>query len=499
MSAILFGTSSAIALAALASAAVDLTPAASAWAQRIGIGRFPDEAGWREAAAERAMKWLIRTPTVRLTDQTRLLWLDMLRGEYRRAAIQHWQEAALVLGLTELAGAGGAVASGGAPAASTFAAASGSEVTPDRAAVSSAGEENASFSAAAAESAAASERVARAETGSAFDGAKSASVHEESRANGALAIGASRVKGESAIDSEAARFRSRLRAVLGRFLSRKFGEDGGWREKPEQIDAAMLAWAVMQSGMEPERYRRAFDETAALVLRHVGGDGLVQYRQGAVGGYRYVDTIGLVCPFLAAYGLMYGREDCVDLAVRQIEAYDRHGMHPGLHLPYHAYAAEDGRPLGLCGWGRGLAWYAIGLADVWRLLPASDRRKAELEARVAKLARAAARFQQPDGSFRWTVTRPETRADSSVTAALAWFLLRAAAASGAPGDLRERARRALAYLRGVTRRGGAVDFAQGDTRDIGVYAQRFDVLPFAQGFALRAAAAALAAEQGRRE
>jgi unsaturated rhamnogalacturonyl hydrolase len=422
MNAILFGTTSAVALAALASAAVDLTPAASAWAQRIGIGRFPDEAAWRDAAAERAMKWLIRTPTVRLTDQTRLLWLDMLRGEYKRAAIQHWQEAALVLGLTELAGA------------------------------------------------------------------------EIGGAAGLTSREASRQDAASARDVADARFRSRLRAVLGRFLDRKFGPDGAWREKPEQVDAAMLAWAVMRSGMEPDRYRRAYDETAALVLRHVGDDGLIRYRQGAVGGYRYVDTIGLVCPFLAAYGLACGRDDCVDLAVRQIEAYDRHGLHPGLDLPYHAYAARDGRPLGLCGWGRGVAWYAIGLAEVWRLLPASDRRKAELEARVARLARAAARFQQPDGSWRWTVTRPETRADSSATAALAWFLAVSAAASGAPEDARERARRALAFLRGVTRRGGAVDFAQGDTRDIGVYAQRFDVLPFAQGFALRASAAASAAE-----
>ena len=79
------------------------------------------------------MRWLIRTPTVRLTDQTRLLWLDMLRGEYRRAAIQHWQEAALVLGLAELAGIGtsapgGAPGSGGVPmsgGAAAFTAASG--------------------------------------------------------------------------------------------------------------------------------------------------------------------------------------------------------------------------------------------------------------------------------------------------------------------------------------------------------------------------------------
>ncbi|OUM95722.1 MAG: hypothetical protein A9Z00_11200 [Thermobacillus sp. ZCTH02-B1] len=442
MNAILFGTSSAIALAALASAAIDLAPAASAWAGRIGIGRFPDEAAWREAAAERAVKWLIRTPTVRVTDQTRLLWLDMLRGEYRRAAIQHWQEAALVLGLTELAGMG---------------------ADEEPAATGSAAARFGPAGAAPPETAAAA-RTANLRTAEAF----------------------------------AARLRPRLRAALGRFLDRKFGEDGAWRVKPGQVDAAMLAFAVMRCGMEPERYRRAYDETAELVLRHVGDDGLVRYRQGAVGGYRYVDTIGLVCPFLTAYGLAYGREDCVDLAIRQIEAYERRGLHPEIGLPYHAYAACDGRPLGLCGWGRGLAWYAIGLAEVWRLLPASERRKAEMEARVAKLARAAARFQQADGSWRWTVTRPETRADSSATAALAWFLLRSAAASGAPDDARERALRALTYLRGVTRRGGAVDFAQGDTRDIGVYAQRFDVLPFAQGFALRAAAAAEQVEAAER-
>ena len=476
MNAILFGTSSAIALAALASAAVDLTPAALTWARRIGIGRFPDEAAWLDAAAERAMRWLIRTPTVRLTDQTRLLWLDMLRGEYRHAAIQHWQEAALVLGLAELAGIGtsapgGAPGSGGVPmsgGAAAFTAASGGAA------------ESGGWPA------------ANGESGHAGGAAASASPAPSAgtpQSGGAAQAG-------RGID--AALFRSRLRAVLGRFLDRKFDADGGWRKKPEQVDAAMLAFAVMQSGMEPDRYRRAYDETAELVLRHLGDDGLVRYRTGAVGGYRYVDTIGLVCPFLAAYGLAYGREDCVDLAVRQIEAYDRLGMHHGLDLPWHAYAAEDGRPLGLCGWGRGIAWYAIGLAEVWRLLPASDRRKAKLEERAARLARAAARFQQPDGSWRWTVTRPETRADSSATAALAWFLLRSAAASGAPGDARDRALRALRYLRGVTRQDGAVDFAQGDTRDIGVYAQRFDALPFAQGFALRAAAAAAAAVPGER-
>lgn len=46
-----------------------------------------------------------------------------------------------------------------------------------------------------------------------------------------------------------------------------------------------------------------------------------------------------------------------------------------------------------------------------------------------------------------------------------------------------RNRHAVPY--GVTRRSGAVDFSQGDTKDIGVYSMLFDVLPFTQGYAIR--------------
>lgn len=37
----------------------------------------------------------------------------------------------------------------------------------------------------------------------------------------------------------------------------------------------------------------------------------------------------------------------------------------------------------------------------------------------------------------------------------------------------------------ATRKNGAVDFSQGDTKDIGVYSSNFDILPFTQGFAIR--------------
>ena len=48
------------------------------------------------------------------------------------------------------------------------------------------------------------------------------------------------------------------------------------------------------------------------------------------------------------------------------------------------------------------------------------------------------------------------------------------------------AEQCLDKLRKVTRITGAIDWCQGDTKGIGVFAQTYDIMPFAQGMALRA-------------
>ena len=37
----------------------------------------------------------------------------------------------------------------------------------------------------------------------------------------------------------------------------------------------------------------------------------------------------------------------------------------------------------------------------------------------------------------------------------------------------------------VTRRNGVIDFCQGDTKGIGLYATTFDLMPFVQGLTIR--------------
>ncbi|MFD1773452.1 glycoside hydrolase family 88 protein [Paenibacillus rhizophilus] len=366
--------------------AIDLIPVWKSWFGRIHIGRYSDKRVWSRALTVRGLSWLSRMPAIKVTDNTRLIVLDMLRGNYTKSAIQHWQEAALLLGLNEYL-----------------------------------------------------------------------------RHN----------------DDPAAR------QSIMKFLDSKLDGGGRWKEQPKHVDTAILAYAILSLDfIDSDRYEPAIHAIWELIREHLGGDGTVNYRQ-SMKGYRYVDTVGFICPFLVAYGLKYDQPECIDLAVKQIVEYEQYGMLESHHIPVHAYKVENRVPLGLYGWGRGLGWFAVGLIDAWSQLPPGHRHKPVLERSVETYARAVMRFQHPDGSWKWTVTRGECRPDSSAAATLSWFLLGASAIDRISAECRLSAETAMQYLMGVTRRSGAVDFSQGDTKDIGVYSMLFDVLPFTQGYAIR--------------
>lgn len=365
---------------------IDIMPISRDWLSRIHIGRYRNKQEWNQSITHIGVNWLNHTPKIKVTDNVRLVAIDMLKGNYSKSVIQHWQEASLLLGLSECL--------------------------------------------------------------------------------------------KNGTDKE-------LETNIKQFLKTKFDENGQWRELPSYIDSAILAYGVMKlEGIDTQKFKPAFDSTWELIQSHIGEDGTVQYRK-FMKNYRYVDTIGFICPFLVTYGIRYNKQECVQLAVKQLEQYERYGMLDDHFIPSHAYHMGNALPLGLFGWGRGLGWLAIGLCDAWSELPEAHDSKAKLERFVKKFARAILVFQRPEGNWNWTVTRNETRADSSTTATLGWFLLQASQIEELSEECSAGAERAIQYLMKVTRRNGAVDFSQGDTKDIGVYSMLFNILPFTQGFCIR--------------
>lgn len=364
---------------------IDAIPQFLTWQSRIKIGRFHDRQSWNERVLKIGTKWLHSTPIIKLTDNNRLIIIDILKGNYKRNAIQFWQEAALVLGLNKYVAATG--------------------------------------------------------------------------------------------DAEA-------RNEIQNFFQSKM-DGNGWKIKPTESDHAILGYALLDADfIDHSKYRKAMDETYQMILSLKDDDGTVAYKMHN-SDYRFVDTIGFICPFLVNYGLKFNIPEAVNLAIKQIAEYQKYGMMDKENIPCHTYNVHTKIPTGLFGWGRGIGWFVIGLIDSWKALSNEDPHKKVLEDIIIKTARSVLKFQHEKGGFNWLVFVKESRIDSSTVATLCWFFTLASEIPEIANECIFAKEKGLAYLQSVTRRNGAVDFSQGDTKAIGVYSQNFDILPFTQGFVLR--------------
>lgn len=361
---------------------IDLVPIFNTWISRIHIGRYSDKYIWSKSLINRSIKWLNNTPKIKVTDNNRLTIIDRLKGNYTKSSIQHWQQAALILGL-----------------------------------------------------------------------------------------------------SECSKDYNKINTYIQKYLYKHFDSDGQWKEKPQYIDCAILSYAVMKYDTT-DKYKLSLDYTYKLIKEHVGEDNTVKYRK-YMPNYRYVDTVGFISPFLVRYGLKYNDEKAIELGIKQITEYYKYGFDSESNIPFHAYDINTKYKLGLCGWGRGLGWFAIGLIDSWRELPTNNKYKNILEEMVIKYVDMILKVQLDNGGFGWVVTRRESRTDSSTTATLGYFLAYASEIEEITNRCLEGYEKAIKYLISVTKKNGEVDFSQGDTKDIGVYSGEFNILPFTQGFTLR--------------
>ena len=244
---------------------------------------------------------------------------------------------------------------------------------------------------------------------------------------------------------------------------------------------AMLLYALLESGFEKDRDVASACADYCKKTLAAAGMSTLPYNKG--GDNRYVDVLGMVCPFLIKYSQVYGSVQAMELAKKQLDEYYRFGVHGRTGLPAHCFSERTKAPLGVYGWGRGCAWLALSLAECYSLLNGKDEYADVIKERMINLADVLKRYQRKNGGFS-SMLGTDAREDSSATAMIGWFFAKAYEFTG-DESCAVCAKAAKKYLISVTRRDGKVDFAQGDTIGIGNYSRRFEPLPTAQGFALR--------------
>ena len=267
------------------------------------------------------------------------------------------------------------------------------------------------------------------------------------------------------------------------YASELTDERGDWKEKPTRVDCGMLSFALLRAAEDPAKIRKAMDYSASLIKGNLNEQDMISYTCIPDDPDMYVDTIGLCCPFLVLYANAYGLPEYEKIAYRQIECYRTYGTLKGTSLPNHAFHLHSKLPLGVYGWGRGIAWYGIGLLDSYLSMKDGER-KARLGSWIREAAESYKIFQRKDGGFGSIIQSGKTY-DSSATAGLAWFYSVCYSLFDV-SEYRVIAEKSLEKLLKCTRVSGAIDFCQGDTKGIGVFSQTYDIMPFAQGMCLRA-------------
>lgn len=267
---------------------------------------------------------------------------------------------------------------------------------------------------------------------------------------------------------------------LSNWRKKYISEQGEWKINPQKIDSALLAYAMLRNYNKDE-IKPAMDYVISIIEHNLCNDGMVSYSQGANSKIRFVDTLGMVCPFLALYGQVYNVPEYIELAYNQIVKFREFGMLKNTELPCHAINVENGLPLGVYGWGRGTGWYIFSLIETYKLLYDVEK-KQELKKMILAACEQYYLYQNKDGGFE-TILQGGGQYDSTITILMAYFYKNCFFIFNDTKYLRI-SNKAIDKIKTVTMKNGAVDQCQGDTHGIGIFSQDFNIMPFTQGILL---------------
>ncbi len=160
-------------------------------------------------------------------------------------------------------------------------------------------------------------------------------------------------------------------------------------------------------------YKSAIDKLAEYALTYPTDEiGSLPYRPSQGAGHIYVDSIGLVCPFLYEYGRFNKKSEYMELAIKQIANFLAYGIDAATGLPYHGYDVATGTKHGIIGWGRAVGWLLRGMTGCM----GSEYGEEKLLEFYIKLTDSVIKWQRKDGYFSWQLQALEGPADTSATA-----------------------------------------------------------------------------------
>lgn len=277
------------------------------------------------------------------------------------------------------------------------------------------------------------------------------------------------------------KYGSKYEKEIQQCINKLINKKGEFIDPPTNVDCGFLSYAILKNS-NPLDVEPAMTYSLNLIMNNIGKDGMICYINDKESTERYVDTIGLVIPFLFAYAEAYHIPEIKKSALVQLKLFTEYGLDKVSLLPNHAFDSRSKLPLGVLGWGRGCAWYVIGLLDSYLELK-EDENCEWIRQQIRIIAEEYKKYQRKDGGFGY-IFQMRYGYDSSATSVMAYFYKKCYDIFGNK-TYYDIYISCLKKLKEVTKINGALDWCQGDTKGIGIFSQTFGTMPFAQGIMIR--------------
>ena len=227
-----------------------------------------------------------------------------------------------------------------------------------------------------------------------------------------------------------------------------------------------------------EHFRNSVDKLAEYILDYPRDEvGSLPYRANHQNGHIYVDGIGMICPFLYEYGSFFDKDECIELAVKQIVNFLAYGMDGSTGLPYHGYTMQTTCKYGIIGWGRSVGWLLRGMTGCMVTKYGLERLKDSL----IKLMDTVIVYQRKDGYFSWQLQAVDGPADTSATGMICAALKRGIELGILTDAKYEQTLCAGGNAIEKSIRNGRVYDCSGECEGFGQYPQRYGAYPWALG------------------
>ncbi|MDR0572867.1 MAG: glycoside hydrolase family 88 protein [Tannerella sp.] len=129
----------------------------------------------------------------------------------------------------------------------------------------------------------------------------------------------------------------------------------------------------------------------------------------------WADDLYMSVPFLARMGVLTGKMEYFDEAVRQVVLFNKYLFDERVGLMWHCYY-DDIKVNGGTFWGRCNGWMMMATADLLQLLPADHPRRAEVIVLLKRQILNIAQYQSQTGLWHQVLNKEDSYLETSCTA-----------------------------------------------------------------------------------